>query len=65
MPQIPDPQYTSDVVRTCLNLLPRQATERILSRLQEAINYEPVIGIMGKSGAGKSSLCNALFQQPV
>ena len=65
MPQIPDPQDTSDAVRTCLNLLPRQATERILSRLQEAINYEPVIGIMGKSGAGKSSLCNALFQQPV
>lgn len=65
MPQIPDPQDTSDAVRTCLNLLPRQATERILSRLKEAINYEPVIGIMGKSGAGKSSLCNALFQQPV
>ena len=65
MPQFPDPQDNSDVVRTCLNLLPRQATERILSRLQEAINYEPVIGIMGKSGAGKSSLCNALFQQTV
>lgn len=65
MPQIPDPQDTSDAVRTCLNLLPRQATERILFRLKEAINYEPVIGIMGKSGAGKSSLCNALFQQPV
>jgi len=58
-------QDTNDILRTCLNLLPQQATERILSRLQQAINYEPVIGIMGKSGAGKSSLCNALFQQPV
>lgn len=65
MSQIPESQDTNDVLRTCLNLLPQQATERILSRLQKAIHYEPVIGIMGKSGAGKSSLCNALFQQPV
>ncbi|WP_250262096.1 GTPase, partial [Escherichia coli] len=28
-------------------------------------SHEPVIGIMGKSGAGKSSLCNALFQGEV
>lgn len=65
MPQIPKPQDTSDVLRTCLNLLPPHSVERILLRLQEAIRYEPMIGIMGKSGAGKSSLCNALFQQPV
>lgn len=65
MSQTPESQDTSDVLRTCLHLLPQQATERILSRLQQAIHYEPVIGIMGKSGAGKSSLCNALFQQPV
>lgn len=65
MSQIPESQDTNDVLRTCLNLLPQQATERILSRLQQAIHYKPVIGIMGKSGAGKSSLCNALFQQPV
>jgi len=65
MSQIPESQDTSEFLRTCLNILPQQATERILSRLQQAIHYEPVIGIMGKSGAGKSSLCNALFQQPV
>ncbi|KNC92262.1 GTPase [Trabulsiella odontotermitis] len=53
------------MLRTYLNFLPQQTTERIISRLQQAIHYEPVIGIMGKSGAGKSSLCNALFQQPV
>ena len=65
MSQTPESQDTNDILRTCLNFLPQQTTERILSRLQHAINYEPVIGIMGKSGAGKSSLCNALFQQPV
>lgn len=65
MSQAPESRDTSDILRACLNFLPQQTTERILSRLQHAINYEPVIGIMGKSGAGKSSLCNALFQQPV
>lgn len=65
MPQVPEAQNTSDILRACLNFLPQQTTERILSRLQYAINYVPVIGIMGKSGAGKSSFCNALFQQPV
>lgn len=65
MSQAPESQDTSDIMRTCLNFLPQQTTERIISRLQQAIHYEPVIGIMGKSGAGKSSLCNALFQQPV
>ncbi|TDN50236.1 hypothetical protein EC843_106156 [Buttiauxella sp. JUb87] len=65
MPQITEPQDTNDIIRTSLNLLPQQATDRILSRLQQSINYEPVIGIMGKSGASKSSLCNALYQLPV
>ncbi|TYG17472.1 GTPase family protein [Klebsiella variicola] len=65
MPQSPESQDTSDILRACLNFLPQPMTARILSHLQHAINYEPVIGIMGKSGAGKSSLCNALFQQPV
>ncbi|MEG2567493.1 MAG: GTPase [Acinetobacter sp.] len=59
-------QYdNNDMLRSCLSALPPQATERILSHLQQTIHYEPVIGIMGKTGAGKSSLCNALFQQPV
>lgn len=65
MSQTPEAQDTSDILRSYLNFLPQQKTERILSHLQHAINFEPVIGIMGKSGAGKSSLCNALFQQPV
>ncbi|WP_168191906.1 GTPase family protein [Chromobacterium phragmitis] len=29
------------------------------------MNYEAAVGLMGKSGAGKSNLCNALFGQEV
>lgn len=49
--------------QACLSFLPSSSTERILEQLKQSIDYEPVIGIMGKTGAGKSSLCNALFQE--
>ncbi|EEP9145597.1 GTPase, partial [Salmonella enterica] len=63
MPDITGPQQEHrDILRDCLSLLPPQAAERILTHLQQTISYEPAIGIMGKTGAGKSSLCNALFQ---
>lgn len=45
-----------------LKYLPLSTTHAILGEISEIVNLEPVIGIMGKSGAGKSSLCNALFQ---
>lgn len=44
-----------------LELLPEAVRSYILDYLNKLIHYEPVIGIMGKTGAGKSSLCNALF----
>lgn len=44
-----------------LSDLPQWVSERILQQINKITNYEPAIGIMGKTGAGKSSLCNALF----
>jgi len=54
-----------DALKQQLSLLPETLSRTILERIRQCINYEPVIGIMGKTGAGKSSLCNALFQQPL
>ncbi|CNI69743.1 GTPase family protein [Yersinia vastinensis] len=42
--------------------LPKGAKDVFLSHLNKLINYSPTIGVMGKTGAGKSSLINALFQ---
>jgi len=35
--------------------------KQINDRLQKIINYVPRVGVFGKTGVGKSSLCNALF----
>lgn len=48
-----------------LALLPHTLRQLILERIQNLTHYEPVIDIMGKSGAGKSSLCNELFRGEV
>ncbi|MCE9794560.1 GTPase family protein [Citrobacter portucalensis] len=48
-----------------LSGLPQWVSECILQQINQLTYYEPVIGIMGKTGAGKSSLCNALFAENV
>ncbi|AJI95413.1 dynamin family protein [Yersinia ruckeri] len=52
-------------LQNSLSGLPQWMSERILHQINQLTSYEPVIGIMGKTGAGKSSLCNALFQGEV
>ncbi|TNV19539.1 GTPase family protein [Buttiauxella sp. B2] len=48
-------------LQNSLSGLPQWVSERILQQINQLTHYEPMIGIMGKTGAGKSSLCNALF----
>lgn len=50
-----------ELLQQSLSGLPQWVTSRILQQINQLSHYEPVIGIMGKTGAGKSSLCNALF----
>ena len=39
--------------------------QQLRDRLHAVVNYHATIGVMGKTGAGKSSLCNALFGREV
>lgn len=36
---------------------------KLKARLKQIENFQPKVGVLGKTGVGKSSLCNALFGQ--
>ncbi|HCX4225686.1 TPA: GTP-binding protein, partial [Escherichia coli] len=46
-----------NVLKQPLSILPEHISDLVLEHIRQSIHYEPVIGIMGKTGAGKSSLC--------
>ena len=37
------------------------AAGKLVNKISETIDYEPIIGVIGKTGEGKSSVCNAQF----
>lgn len=39
--------------------------DRIESKIEKLVHYFPKVGILGKTGVGKSTLCNALFGQEI
>lgn len=57
---------TSNLISTTLTkVLPQSLSHlhsQIERKLSALIHYSPTIGLMDKTGVGKSSLCNALFQ---
>ncbi|MFI3217673.1 MAG: 50S ribosome-binding GTPase [Methylococcales bacterium] len=45
--------------------IPPEFKSKIENQLNNRLNYEPKIGVFGKTGVGKSSLCNAVFGRDV
>jgi predicted GTPase len=39
--------------------------QKIIAQINQVLDYEPLIGVFGKTGAGKSSLCNAVFGREI
>lgn len=45
--------------------IPKELKAKIAGKIEEMRSYTPKVGVFGKTGVGKSSLCNALFGSDV
>lgn len=54
-----------DVLNQHGNELTEEQKRQIERKLNEMLSYRARIGVLGKTGAGKSSLCNALFGKEI
>ncbi len=46
-------------------VVPEEYKRKIIAQIDHVIDYEPLVGVFGKTGAGKSSLCNAVFGRDI
>jgi small GTP-binding protein len=56
--------FFEELTKNGVIITPEQQ-KTIEERFTKALQYEPVIGFFGKTGVGKSSLCNALFGEKI
>nr|ELR5041863.1 50S ribosome-binding GTPase [Providencia stuartii]ELR5082317.1 50S ribosome-binding GTPase [Providencia stuartii] len=50
------------LIKNAIDILPKDIRDSVFNRIKNIIDYEPVIGVMGTTGAGKSNLINAIFK---
>jgi small GTP-binding protein len=57
-------EFFEELEKNGVKTTPEQR-KAIEERFIQSLHYEPTIGFFGKTGVGKSSLCNALFGQDI